>query len=134
MFQNKRANKEAPRLAFTTETPDVPPTKEETPEDNDVPDLVKPETVDEDDDSTVGEPIETELDEDFMKDLEDDILKSKWDEHIKNGGTLPSFKVDDLIGRTFIDNPDDEGVQVRAKVESAEPVGKKTADKSEELY
>ena len=43
---------------------------------------------------------------------DDDILKSKFDRE----GPLPTFDPQDLIGRTFLREPNDEGIRYRAKI------------------
>ena len=46
--------------------------------------------------------------------------------------TNPSTRA--LLGRTFIPDPDEDGVQTRAKVEGVQLTDKSTADRTEALY
>ena len=128
VFRNKRADEESPETAAVDPRPtETGPTGEQ--------EQPIPETVEDDEEEIPEETIGTqEVDEDFSKKLMDELIQSKWDEHVRKGGQLPTFDVEDLIGRTFIDNPDDEGVQVRATIEAATPTGRNVADKSERLY
>ena len=131
VFRNRRADEDAPEMAAADHTPKVGPNASGTPSEDPKGETITPETVTEEEEDTI--PTHT-LDEEFTSRIAEDILRSKWDEHVQKGGTLPTIDVEDLVGRTFIDNPDDDGVQLRAKIESATPIGKQVADRSEDLY
>ena len=81
------------------------------------------ETVDDDDE----EPS-------FQEKAEADILRSRQEDAVERGESLPTIDASDLIGRTFINDPDDEGVQIRAKVEEILPTDRRTTDKQHELF
>jgi hypothetical protein len=59
---------------------------------------------------------------------------SKREGEVKNGGNLPHVELSTLLGRTFINDPDENGEQVRAKIEVVEPTGKTTSDGNQELF
>ena len=61
-------------------------------------------------------------------------IHSRIDEYIESGGTLPTVDVGDLMGRTFITDPQDDGEQTRAKVVGIEALAEATADNAERLY
>lgn len=70
----------------------------------------------------------------FKGRMKEDILYSEFEKKMEEGAPMPTIHVDPLLGRTFIDDPDEEGEQRRAKVESFEPTGKLLPDKSDQLY
>ena len=47
---------------------------------------------------------------------------------------MPVIDVSDLLGRTFISEPDDDQVQARAKITGIHPADERDVDGSEELY
>ena len=47
-----------------------------------------------------------------------DILKSKND-HAGEGATMPTFDAENLIGRTFLMPPNDDGTRLRVKIVAA---------------
>ena len=61
-------------------------------------------------------------------------IHSRIDEYIASGGTLPTIDVSDLMGRTFITDPQDDGEQTRATVVGIEGLEEATADNAERLY
>ena len=52
---------------------------------------------------------------------------------VKNGADLPTINIEDLIGRTFISTPDENGEQDRAQIEGAEFLQDMTADEAQPL-
>ena len=87
-------------------------------------------------DIPVVETVEDEEGEqaNFRDDIKKDCWDSRHEEAIMNGATLPTIDTSELVGRTFISNPDEEGNQVRAKVEDIEPLEDWTADRTEQLF
>jgi hypothetical protein len=82
------------------------------------------ETVtDEDDDESITSQERVE------KEIKDDIVKSRRERDIENGELLPTVDVESLLGRTFINDPDELGQQQRAKIEHIEPTDERTSDK-----
>jgi len=69
-----------------------------------------------------------------MEELEKDIVKSKRESGDMGEMLLPTLDVSSLQNRTFINDPDERGEQVRATIESMKPTGNKTADGKEELF
>ena len=47
---------------------------------------------------------------------------------------MPVIDVSDLINRTYITNPDEDGEQLRAVIDQIEKTNERTADKKETLY
>ena len=47
---------------------------------------------------------------------------------------MPVFDVSDLINRTYITNPDENGEQLQAVIDRIEKTKERTADKKEMLY
>ena len=45
-----------------------------------------------------------------------DVLKSKHDDDIKNGIPMPTIDPSELIGRTYLKNPEEDGSRYRAKI------------------
>ena len=56
------------------------------------------------------------------------------EEILENGGKLPELDSADILGRTFITTPDDDGEQRRARIEEAKPVEHRTADDMQPLW
>ena len=54
--------------------------------------------------------------------------------YIRAGGTLPTMDVSDLLGRTFISEPDENGEQMRAKIGGIETTEGSTNDDTQRLY
>ncbi|CAB9525513.1 Retrotransposon protein [Seminavis robusta] len=77
---------------------------------------------------------ETEGNEEFFAAIRKDISSSLQDKDVLNGGSLPTIDITNLLNRSFITNPNEEGEQSRAKVVSAEPTGETDADGSEAVY
>ena len=65
---------------------------------------------------------------------DNDIVRSKLEHHVANGGQLPTIRVDSLLGRTFINDPADDGTQVRAKIESVDELPGQTSDGIQPLF
>ena len=61
-------------------------------------------------------------------------VESKMDHKIEAGGNLPSINPTPLLGRTFINDPSDDGTQIRAKIEAIEDVQGTTADCLQPLF
>ena len=61
----------------------------------------------------------------FRQDAEHDVIYSA---HEGDEDSLPVIDIKNLLGRTFITNPDDEGEQHRAKIIDALPTGDTTPD------
>ena len=116
-YSNVRADKEAPNLA--------PPTH---------PEVIIPETVDENDDDDNAEQETNDATEDFIKSVQEDVVKSLHQDRVDRGERLPTIDSTGLLGRTFLPEPDDQGEQHRAKIEGIELTGKQTADGKEEIY
>jgi hypothetical protein len=112
MFENKRAQAEAPNLSKGAD---------ETVPEHEV------ETVEDDEGSS-----------DEEEDPKEEFIRSAWEDVLKRRGelegALPTLGVKSLLGRTFISNPDEEGEQVRAKVEAIEDLGDKGPDHKSTLY
>ncbi len=107
VFLNKRATKDAPKLAPKDEK-------------------IIPETVIENDDEDDGE---TEGKDDERK----AFITSALNDILDKGGSLPTIDVESLLGRTFISQPDEAGEQARAKVEEGKPTNETTADGTQQL-
>ena len=96
------------------------------------------DTVHQDDDSSDDEhePEALEFQKRFHKALldEDNNVHAQTRDHIwlrseTEGNEQPTIlKIDDIVGRTFITDPDDEGEQGRAKIIEAHPTGDTTPD------
>jgi hypothetical protein len=67
----------------------------------------------------------------FEASVLEDIVRSKREDAIERGGQLPTMDPSTLLGRTFINDPDEEGNQQRATIESIEPTDATTPDKQE---
>jgi hypothetical protein len=67
-------------------------------------------------------------------DLDMTKIHSRIDAYIKARGTLPTVQVGDLLGCTFISEPDEEGEQMRAKNSGIHATGVTTLDDMEQLY
>ena len=91
------------------------------------------ETVDDDDDDK-GANEEATADDAFTKGIKKDILRSAREEAIRNGEPLPTIDTSDLLNRTFINNPDKEGVQVRVKIEDISATDNRTTDGQKQLF
>ena len=111
MFRNLRADKESPTLA---------PPERRLPGNGNTPE------------GTSEGPTGTGSD--FTNRIREDIIKSKWDRHVEEGGSLPTLPIEDLIGRTFIDDPNEQGEQSRGTIEEAFPTGMKSSDGTDEVY
>ena len=73
------------------------------------------------DEDTSGDPKVRK----FRREIDREIVKSRSG---KEESELPTIDIGNLVGRTFITNPDDDGEQHRAKVLEAYPTGDTTAD------
>ena len=65
---------------------------------------------------------------------ESEKIHSRIDDYIEAGGTLPTVNVSDLMGRTFITDPQENGEQTRAEVVGIEGLNEATADNAQRLY
>ena len=88
-----------------------------------------PATDDSKDDSTMTPDQKA-----FHDSIKDDIIRSNRPRDVLDDGELPVIDVTDLLNRTFITNPDDNGEQVRAKIIGAEPTTETTADGRSVVY
>ena len=61
-------------------------------------------------------------------------LRTAAEEFMKQGGNMPYFKSDDLLGRTFISNPDENQEQRRASIIGVELLQQRTADEAQPLF
>ena len=61
-------------------------------------------------------------------------LRTAAEEFMKKGGNMPYFKSDDLLGRTFITNPDTDNEQRRARIDGIELLQQMTADEAQPLF
>jgi hypothetical protein len=61
-------------------------------------------------------------------------IHSRIEAYIKAGGTLPTVHVGELLGRTFISEPDEEGEQLRTKISGIETTDEPTNDNTQQLY
>ena len=91
--------------------------------------------IDEQDDSATASNDESDenvqhqpLDPDTQK------IHSRIDDYIKRGGSLPTIDVSDLLGRSFISNPDVNGEKRHIQIDSIEATKDATADYTERLY
>ena len=96
-------------------------------------------------DEEVGVVVETVTDDKEESDVDKDssdpiphqqtkILTSAMEDTLKNGGTLPTFDSNDLLGMTFITNPYDHQEQRRAKIFDVALSGERTADGKQPLF
>jgi hypothetical protein len=60
-------------------------------------------------------------------------IHSRIDAYIEAGGTLPTVDVGDLLGRTFISKPDENGEQMRTKISGIETTEESTNDDSQRM-
>ena len=67
-------------------------------------------------------------------DLDTAKIHSRIDACIKARGTLPAIQVGDLLGCTFISEPDGEGEQICAKISSIDATGDTTMDGMKQRY
>ena len=61
-------------------------------------------------------------------------IHSRIDACIEAGGTLPTVEVADLLGRTFISEPDETGEQMRARISRIKMTKEATADYLQRMY
>ena len=145
VFDNQRAAKQ------TTGTPIEPVEPNATVKvGNKHVDVVIPETVTEDD-----EDLEDDLDEATEEKLDtstvhedkastgleseaaqasDEFLDTAMKEILERGGKLPTLDSADLLGRTYITDPDDEGEQHRAKIVDVGVLEERTPDGMQPLF
>ena len=122
VFQNLRANDRAPKIA------PVFPNKNLKVGDKAVPVVV--ETVG-DEDQEEGE--NTTPDDSPVNNEQREFITSLHEESIKKGASLPTIDVTDILNRTFITTPDEDGEQKRAKIEDVEVMEERTPDGTEPL-
>ena len=63
-----------------------------------------------------------------------DVYLYKSNDTVEQGLPLPSINTSNLLGRMFMNDPNENGEQVRAKIELAEPLGRTTPDGKQELF
>ena len=95
-------------------------------------------------DETVGVIIDEPVDDEPAVDNDEEqpsishqqtkILTSAMEDRLNNGGSLPTFDSSDLLGRTFITNPDDDQEQRRAKIFDVALSNERTADGKQPLF
>jgi len=66
--------------------------------------------------------------------LSEEFIRSVCQDKVEKGETLPDLRVDDLLGRTFITEPDKDYQQQRARILSVESEGLWTPDGTARLY
>ena len=109
---NKRAKDKAPNLAPPLIEHDGRVNKEKTISPiREAPGKVVPETVEEGNSDT-EDNVTTNAKRTFIHKAKEDILYSKREKAVEEGKPLPVVDISRLLGRTFINNPDDEGVQL----------------------
>ena len=145
VFDNQRAAKQ------TTGTPIEPVEPNATVKvGNKRVDVVIPETVNEDDEdleddldvaneekldtSTVHEEKASAEPESEAAQASDEFLDSAMKEILERGGKLPTLDSADLLGRTYITDPDDEGEQHRAKIVDVGVLEERTPDGMQPLF
>ena len=119
VFVNKRANDKAPKLAPKS------PNAQLKVKGKTIPVFTVTEDEDDDEQSSVEAEEKPKEGEAF--------LRSAMDEFHGPDAELPVFDVSDLLNRTFITLPDDDGEQHRAKIEDVQVSKDKTADGKEIL-
>jgi hypothetical protein len=67
-------------------------------------------------------------------DLDTEKILSRIDAYIKAGGKLPTIEVADLLGHTFISEPDETGEQMWVKISRIEATKETSADYSQRMY
>ena len=148
-YQNERANARAPTLAPKTPTAnlkiddDIQPISQES----------IPDEVDNDGrkkkSNNNGEDIIDQIDADELSGrpprkppydantdpsiAQETFLASAMEDAVKNGHDLPTIDIGSIIGRTFITTQDEDGEQVRARIDEAEFLQDRTADEAEPL-
>lgn len=87
-------------------------------------------------DEDAEEPETTQEDDthSFDRKIQKDILRSRREQAIRAGKPLMNIDTSALLGRTFINDPDTNGEQVRAKIEDIAPTGDWTADRKQRLF
>ena len=70
----------------------------------------------------------------FVKSMKRDIVRSRREQAIRAGKPLLNIDTSALLGRTFINDPDETGEQVRAKIDDIAPTGDWTADRKQRLF
>ena len=61
-------------------------------------------------------------------------MHSRIEAYIQAGGTLPTVDVSDLLGHTFISEPDENEEQMRARIGGIETTEESTSDDTQRLY
>ena len=61
-------------------------------------------------------------------------IHSQIEAYIRAGGTLPTVDVGDLLDRTFISEPDENGEQMRARIRGIETTEKSTSDNTQRSF
>ena len=62
------------------------------------------------------------------------VIRSKREDAVNRGAPLPTLDTSNLLGRTFINDPSEDGSQVRARIESIEQVHTATAERGSPLF
>ena len=86
------------------------------------------------------DPLEEGIEKDeganpeFFDSIRDSINKVSQDADVLEGGAMPTVDITNLLNRTFISDPDENGEQYRSKIISAEPTGQTDADGTDVVY
>ena len=136
IFENRKAMEKAPSIAPVRLNAKVKVGNKEV-------EVVIPETVtddEEDDGESQDHDPDTEVNATITElsnkepDPPKEFLRSAMEEVLEKGGELPTLASADILGHTFITTPDEEGEQVRAKIEGVWPHEEKTADQMDPLW
>jgi hypothetical protein len=70
----------------------------------------------------------------FKKTMQKDIVRSQREQAIRAGKPLLNIDTSALLRWTFINDPDEKGEQIRAKIDDIAPTGDWTADHKHRLF
>jgi hypothetical protein len=70
----------------------------------------------------------------FQSELQEDITRARRENASARGESIPIIDTANLLGRTFIDDPDIVGAQRRATIEEVIPTNTRTSDNKEQLF
>ena len=126
IFQNPKANLAAPDIAPVEPNATVKIGNEKVG--------IVVETVDDDDDQGSSGQEDNDEDAPSISHQHTKIFSSAMEDTLNKGGSLPTFDSSDLLGRTFITNPDDNQEQRRAKIFDIALSDERTADGMQPLF
>ena len=132
VFDNKRANQDAPKLSPKEPNANLKVNGESIPVYTVDDDSEDEDIADEDDSSNDVDDISNE-DDGRKEETGEAFLRSAMDEFHGPDAALPTIDASDLLSRTFITLPDDDGEQHRAKIEEVTATKDKAADGKEIL-